>query len=269
MGNRSIMSRCRVGVWAPALLLLFAAGCASTVPLTVYQPRDTASVQSFFRNGAAIGAIYGDSVFALAQVESVDLVNYGEAYVRLWLLVENHSSMPMLVEPLKCASLNIESTGIAAAHRHASSGNPVTLTPASPTKILAMISNAKATSAILSGIGAALEAAAAQPTKAVTTHSNNYTSETTTLNDKGEKERGILDRRATQRASTSDWYDSFKSSVNQGILRRNTLFPGEGVNGYIYFRAISQPASSHRRYIVTLAMPEGEKIATFDPIEGV
>jgi hypothetical protein len=246
------------------LILVCVAGCASTVPLTVFQPRDTASVKSFFHAGAAIGAVYGDSVFALVQMEPFYLQQEGKDYARLWLLIQNRSSRPMLVEPLKCAVLRIESTG------DASNWTPVSFTPSSPTKILATISNAQAVSQILSGIGATLEAVAAQPTSATTTSSTDLRwSETTTFNDKAEKQRAIHDRESARASAANDWYESFKGSVNQGILRRNTLFAGDGVNGYIYFQVpFHQPDATVRRYVVTLELPGGEQVATFDPIEG-
>jgi hypothetical protein len=259
-----------VRIWGATVLLLFAAGCASTVPLPVFQPKDKAGVQSFFRNGAAIGAIEGDSMFALIQVEPVRVGEY--SYARLWLLVQNQSSKPLLVEPMKCASLRIESIVTRERYGRTISPKPLNITPSSPTSILAKITNDQATSSILSTVGAVLQAAATQPTTATTsgrTANGPGYSSTTTINDVGEKRQTIIDRRMAAMASTNDWYESFKSSVNQGILRRNTLFPGEGVNGYIYFKTGSaQPRPSERRYIVTLTTAQGEKVAVFEPIEG-
>jgi hypothetical protein len=205
------MSGARVRVIGPAILLLFSSACASTVP-RAFQPKDTAGVQSLLRNGDATGAISGDSVFALAQVEPVSIVGY--PYARLWLLVRNDSSKPILVEPMECASLHIESNG-------SKYGHPLDLTPSSPTSILAKITNEEAEYSILGRIGAVL--------------------------------------------SGDGWHESFKSSVNQGVLRRNTLLPGEGVNGYVYFKVPSaQPQPSEGRYVVTLTLPEGEKVAMFE-----
>jgi hypothetical protein len=264
------MSMRRVVVWG-LLALVLLGGCASTLPDTVFQPREMPGVQSFFRNGAAIAAISGDSVFALSQVEPVTVGN-GAPYARLWLLVENHSSKPLLVEPLKCASLRVESTGMVKKDQFGNTlsfkGEPLELAAASPTAILASVTNAQATASILNSIGAALEAGAQRPTTANTTvDGKTYT---TTVNDVDEKRQAIIDRRASRMTSSDAWYEAFKASVNAGILRRNTLFPGEGVNGYIYFKVpmTQQPPQPIRRYVVTLRMPEGEKVATFEPIEG-
>ena len=188
--------------------------------------------------------------------------------------MENHSSSPILLEPLKRATLTVESIEKHKVATRPSDGKKVLDTrPEPPTKILAKISNAKASSSILAGIGAVLEAAAARPTTATTTGMNASTGETyvsrTTINDTDQKSRAILDRRATQIASTDAWYESFKRSVNAGILRRNTVFPGEGVNGYIYFQASTlSPPGPDRRYVVNLSLPEGQQVVTFEPIAG-
>ena len=257
--------------WLTALLLLLLVfGCASTVPRTVFRPKETPTVRSFFRNGAAIGAVSGDSVFALTQVEPVLVGSSGRRYIRLWVLFENNSSSPLLIEPLKCTSLQVEST-----HETAGRGstNPIVLTPESPTRILAAISNEQAAAAILGTIGATLEAAAVQPTQSRSTYKSPtgapILSSQTTYDDAGEKQRAILNRSSAQIASTESWYESYKNSVNSGILRRNTLFPGEGVHGFIYFRAPSnQPSGPRRRYVVKVSLPAGERAIVFEPIEG-
>jgi hypothetical protein len=138
-----------------------------------------------------------------------------------------------------------------------------------------MISNAKAAASIIGSIGAVLEAAAQHPTSATTSGTTtgpagtSYTTSTTTLNDADEKRQTVLDRRASHVASIDSWYESFKNSVNQGILRRNTLFPSESVNGFIYFEVLEpQAVSKSRQYVLTLWIPGFEKVITFDPIEG-
>jgi len=257
-------------VWATmALSLLLVSGCASTVPMAVYQPRETSEIQSYFQNGAAIAAIEGDNMLALAQIEPVTIM--GTKYVRLWLLVENQSNEPLLLEPMKCARLTIESMSNVRRLGGKNVGfKPVDLVPASPTAILASISNAQASEAILSSIGAALEAGAQRPTTATTRDAQGQHVQTTTVNDLPQKQQAILEARAARAASRAAWYEAFNSSVNEGILRRNTLFTGQGVNGYVYFKVgfVNQPRQDDRRYRLTLALPEGEVVAAFDAIDG-
>jgi hypothetical protein len=249
---------------AAAILLATGAAVALAAGDSVFQPTEAGNVHSFFRNGAALAAIHSDSVFTLAEIEPISIGN--TPYARLWLLVENRSTKPMLFEPLRCVALRVESTQ---SPRKGFPAYKADLTPTSPTTILAKISDTQAMSAILGSIGAALEASAQRPTTASTTNSTDFNRTTTTINDTELKQRAVLDRRATQAAARDDWYEAFKGSISQGVLRRNTLFPGEGVNGYIYFKAPgSQPSQPTRRYVVTLRMTEGDQVVSFEPIEG-
>src|SRR5262245_757369 len=178
------------------LTTLVAVGCASTIPETIFQPRDAPGVQSFFRNGQAIGAIYSDSVLALAHIEP-EQVQSGpgspaSTHVLLWLLVQNRSSKPMLVEPLKFASVRVEALHTDQIKPKRDPGGytyggtpdrPFDLIPVSPTTILAKISDAQACAQIVNSIGATLEAAAQRPTTATTTTGTGTTQYTTTVND--------------------------------------------------------------------------------------
>ena len=69
-------------------------GCAGTMPPPVYQPVAGPNTNAYFRDGAAIGAIEAESLFALVRID--DVVIAGADYVRLWILVESSSARPQL-----------------------------------------------------------------------------------------------------------------------------------------------------------------------------
>src|SRR5262245_57704421 len=98
----AIMLRSRIsGAWVPAVAaILLATGAASALgakPPTIFQPTESGNVRSFFRNGSALAAIQSDSVFALAEIEPCLIGSV--SYARLWILVENRSARPLLLEP--------------------------------------------------------------------------------------------------------------------------------------------------------------------------
>jgi hypothetical protein len=73
--------------------------------------------------------------------------------------------------------------------------------------------------------------------------------------------------------ATHQYYDSFKRSVNTGILRRNTVFQGQSVNGYSYFPVedwnFEGYARDHRfKHQLRLEIPGDVFVAAFEPIEG-
>ena len=203
------------------LTLLLVGSCATNnVPAsTIYLPSQAGRVVPFYVNGVPIGAVASDSTFMMV---SLDFVTVGGAgYMRLWLLYENDGRTPLLLEPLSAVTLAVVSP----------SDSCDGIVPESPTQLAKRISNEKAKSMILQAIGGALEALSVQPTK-ITSPSGE---EILRVGDTDEKVARVQDRTDARMRNTATYYDVFKRSVTTGILRRNTVFPGQSVNGYIYF----------------------------------
>lgn len=254
--------------------LLVALGCASSVPETKYLPNEAPNVSPFFSNGQPLAALQTDEAFLLLSLEPAVL---GDAnYMRMWLLYRNTSDTPYLLEPLKFATLT--TTQI-------SNQKSAAVLPESPTAILADISNEAAAALIVQAVGGALQAATVQPTRTSThgtVQSNSGTAQflaTTEANDLAEKRARALDRTSEALTSTSAWYDFYTTSLNQGILRRNTVFPKQSVNGYIYFplpdgavrwRDRGGRYFQSKRYMhdIECRLLSGARVVRFLPIEG-
>ncbi len=254
-------------IGATALALL---GCASTVPEAKYMPQAGPGISPFFANGQPIACVEDSSMFMLTALEPALI---GEnAYIRLWLMYQNKSDSPYLLEPLKLATLStIRVTD--------GKGQPVA--PTSPTTILAKLSNEEAARIIGQVIGGALQAAATEPTRVRTTTSSvgGVSSSTSTFNDVAEKQQAIADRTSANVTATETWYSLYRSSLNEGILRRNTVFPGQSVNGFIFFPLATGVLGWRENYesfvrshkykqTVALHLQSGQKILEFMPIEG-
>lgn len=249
------------------LLSAIILGCASTVPVPKFMPEQGQNVFPFFTKGQPIAAVQSTDGFMLLSMEPTILAN--RRYIRLWILYQNTSEEPYLLEPKSFVSLTITSI---------SKGKTGTSTPESPTKILADISNEKALSMIMQAIGGTLETMAARPTTAETRF-NDGSSATTTIYDQQEKRDIVADRTANAMANTAMWYEIYQNSISDGILRRNTVFPGRSVNGYIYFPF---PASRKWKYEanarypsnvnyflrVDFDLPGESQSILFTPIEG-
>jgi hypothetical protein len=203
---------------AAILLSSFLCGCASTAPPTIFVPSETASVVSYFRNGIPIASFSEDSSLVVLSLEESDLGN--TKYMRLWFLYKNNSMTPYLLEPLKIVTLSLKGT----------KRSYDDIGPESPTNVLARIDNEKAISLIAQAIGGALSAASTRPTTLTIS-----SGEEMVVNDQAEKKEAKMLQTSSSMTTTSLLYDEFKHSVNAGILRRNTIFPGESVNGYVYF----------------------------------
>ena len=223
-------------------------GCATTEPPTIFVPAQDAAVMSYYRNGLPIGAIDHDSSLIMFSLEPTVLVD--TKYMRLWFLYRNGSNAPFLLEPMKCLKMRIDGAD------DAFQG----IVPESPSFILANIENAKAASLIMEAIGGTLQGLSAQSTTISNQHGEKWT-----VNDRGEKVQAANDRTDANMRETAYYYRTFKESINSGILRRNTIFTGESVNGYIYFPLGSMSAFSGKYfknrneyvYSLTISTPWG------------
>jgi hypothetical protein len=202
------------------LLLLFPLlffGCANQ-KFIVYEPSTSDVVSSFFSNGIPIGSYSSNDEFVLFSVDEAQL--FGKAYLRVWLLYENLTDNSYLLEPYNVIKLQAEKENSFYSEYEAES----------PSKILSAIDEAEATAMIFKAIGGALESMAVEGT---TVKSN--TGEVYTVNDKKEKQNQILQNNQIGLQNTANWYSLFRNSISSGVLRKNTVFPNQSVNGYIYF----------------------------------
>lgn len=202
------------------VLPVFFSACTSSEPLKVYLPEKNSEVSNYFANGMPIGVVVDDSIVIMSIIEPVTVADIG--YIRLWLLYGNKMTPEYLLAPLEFASLTVSGKD-----------NYIDkdIEPESPTKILADIEDEKIKAAIYTSIGGALQTLSTQNTKVY----DNKNKELISIDDKGAKNEYILQKTKTELGNTIYYYDIFKESVNQGMLRRNTVFQYRSVNGYVYF----------------------------------
>lgn len=234
-----------------AVVLAFG-GCVSSVPQKVFQPSGE-QVEWYFVNGLPFGMSEDAKTLLMFTLESATLS--GKTYLRLWVLCQNKTDKSFLLDP----------------------GNSFTIKPSfypeskpeSATKILSSIDNQQATALILQAVGGALEAMGTKPTT-VTSSSG----QTLTVNDQKEKQRFIQEKNAGELARAQEYYTAFRESISSGILRRNTLFPRQSVNGYVYFELPRTSGQSYQirpeqhDFDLKIELPNGSKWIRFKPIEG-
>ena len=242
------------------LLFIIFSGCASTVPPKIYLPSQNSETAAYYRNGLPIGATQTGAILLMTSLEPAEIS--GKHYMRLWLLYKNAVDSAYLLEPLKMVKLTVI-------------GNKKTYSdigPESPTKVLARIENEKASKLIMQAIGGTLEALSTQPTTVTDPAGDVWT-----VNDKGTKIKAVVNNTTEAMANTSILYDVFKTSINSGILRRNTLLTGESANGYMYFPLPTLTTASggiiainpeKYKFVFTISSQAGDKSIEFIPAEG-
>jgi len=259
------MQKILIFIFVLILILIFS--CASTKPPIIYLPTQNSEVISFYRNGLPIGVVNTDSSFIIVLLEPSELA--GTEYMRLWLLYKNTSNTPYLLEPLKAIKLSILNI-------QGGSKSFDNMTPESPTKILAHIKNEKTVTLIAQTIGGTLKAMSTQPTTITSPKGDKWA-----VNDRDAKVNAIESQTMSSMVNTAMLYDLFERSVNSGILRRNTIFPGESVNGYVYFPLPVVTGSNYAynpqeevikpenyTYRLFLSTQIGSKVIEFTPAQG-
>ena len=204
------------------ILTVIFCGCAHTSVPLLFEPVSAPSISTIYTNGVPIASVSTDSLFLLLALDQTQIA--GDKYFRLWILAQNVSDTNMLLEPSKTFMLNADPKELSKVQKNFS------MSAQSPTVILNSIEDEEATHSIITAIGGALEAASAKNTTITSNRGDKYT-----VHDVHEKRDVINQQTSSSMTSISNWYSIFKSSITSGILRKNTLFPGQGVNGYLYF----------------------------------
>jgi hypothetical protein len=142
-----------------------------------------------------------------------------------------------------------------------------TLSPEKPSIILNHIENQKLIANISTAIGGWAKELSTKPTT-ITTETESGKTIRSTVNDAKEKRAAVRDETDQSISSTSYWYDTYNNSVSQGLLRKNTIFPNQSVNGYICFPADGIQSGLETEYQFLINIPKNICIIKFSIMQG-
>ncbi len=205
-------------------LFLLISGCSSESALikqykTVYEPEKKEGVISYYVSGLPMGA-YGDDKYSIMfNLKPATILD--DNCLRLWLLYENINEEEYLIEPTKITKIELWKYGI----------KRYELSPESPLNILTQIEEDKQQNLIMESIGSALKNLSTSNTKIKINGKDKIE-----IKDKDQKIQEITEENVNRINNINDWYDIYSESINNGLLRKNTLFKNKSVNGYIYFK---------------------------------
>ena len=241
-------------------------GCAHTRVPIIFEPVSVPNVSTIYSNGVPLASSSMDNFSFLLSLDQTEIS--GAEYFRLWVLFKNESDSTMLLEPSKIFSI------VAIPKKTSGIGQEFTMQAQPPTIILNKIKNEEAVLSIMTAIGGTLESVSAKNTIVTSNHGDRYE-----INDASEKREKINERTSSSLGSISNWYSIYKSSISSGILRKNTLFKDQSVNGYLYFRNNMRVLSKSKSYFteynsvdfdykVLVELPSGIKTVEFKITEG-
>ncbi len=243
------MNRSLLIIAASSILLT---GCASTRPLVQYDAVPGPKINAFYIDGVSIASCPTDSCFFSLAIDQQAIVG-GYGHLRVWFLYENTSSAPFLLRPWTILRMEIIDSV---------TGERYAVSAATPNELLTKIDKQEASEAALAflgGVTRSLEAANSNmtPREQLRAQSTNVVAA------------------AADIASTQQWYSIVRSSTTSGLLQKNTVDPGQSVNGYVYFplktqrRTFTNLLFGSRRWkcAITATTPTGDQEVMFVPVD--
>lgn len=197
--------------------LVLGTGCVSsslppsvTPARFVYEPVESESVRKYFVNGIPVAAVERPDSLVLMSFDGVRIEEV--SYLRMWLVYFNSKKAPVLLDP-------VNSTKLVTPFGEVRPESPSVLVNKMEQQKLRDLGNDRlmnalnALSTYASAVSRGADPAAAQAAAGNVSQAGNA--------------------RAMERAAI---YDSAKETVSSGLLRKNTVFPSKGVQGFLYFR---------------------------------
>jgi hypothetical protein len=206
-----------------------------------------------------IGILFSDSGMYMYSLDTA--VVDSEKYLRLWLLYENLSQTPYLLDPMRCARL----------HMQGKRRSYEDISPDWPTKMLASVDTLKAISDVSEKVGKSLKALGVVQTS-VSSLEDYFTYWAGTTGPFHYVHGAFGPSRVG--SLSADLYTVFSGGVNVGIMGRCTVYPKNSVNGYIYFpfpglgwkvAAAGFSEASEYIYTIELITQTGRQLIQFIP----
>jgi len=209
-----------------------------------------------------IGIFFSDSAFYMYSLETAIIDS--EKYVRLWLLYQNLSQTPYDLNPMKCVKMHMKG------RKYSYNDIP----PAPPMMVHTMVDTEQIIARISETIGQSLRKMAVLRAE-FTGQLEPFDEWAKATSGSQRPIRWRLDVPPADDGTLSPrLYKIFRNSVSVGIMQRYTVFPNNGVNGYIYFPfpGINWKASKagfhealEYNYQIEIVTQSGSKIIEFIP----
>jgi len=227
-------------------------------------PKESPNTYCIYGAGSSmpVGIFFADSAFYMYALDTA--IVDSEKYIRLWLLYLNLSQRPYDFDPMKCAKLHM--SGKKSTYKDVS--------PDAPERILTVVRKQDAMDSISKTIAPQLK-------KLATLQTEFQWEEwwTGTLGESGMHPRPFARKPfifapSSKGTLSSGLYEILTNSLNDGILKRYSVFPENSVNGYIYFpfpglnwkvTASGFPEATEYVYTVEVITQNGSKYIEFEP----
>jgi hypothetical protein len=239
--------------------------CATSPPPYVYMPTEDGSTLALFSQGVPYALQRTDCSEVRSCLDRVRMA--GDRYVRVWILYQNTSPDTVLFDPFACLKLG----SITAGRRL-----PV-VEPMLPSEVLRRIEKKQSIARFGQVLAGMADALTTQPTVI-----RSSSGQELVVSDIQAKQRAASDRQAAALAAIDVAANAAKKDFSSTVLRRNTVLPGGGITGFVFFRAPALPTPVSRplrmpapnifddlfAHQLEISLPCTTLTITFRPIQG-
>jgi hypothetical protein len=192
--------------------LIALSGCTPQRELFTYDVADSPEVSSFFVDGLSIAAVETDSCYVSLSVPSNAHIG-GYGHLKVWFLYQNLGSSQYLLRPWSNLILHLINN---------KNGKEYEIHAETPNGLLKKIDKQEGQTSFLSLLGGVLQSA-------------NTLSSNSPSNYKASEVSYIAQSTVSDISSINHWYSVMRGSVSSAVFKKNTIFPNESSNGYVYF----------------------------------
>lgn len=218
---------------------------------TVYQAGPAEAQRPYVIAGIPIVAVFADSSYALLSLEAGRIGPTD--YVKLWLLYQNRGGEPYLFDPQAHVKATVQADGEVLAG----------LAPAPPSQLAERVDAEEQTSAI--------HARYSEPLRSVAGGEPEPAAAVVAPYDAANPPDPAAAEAEAARARVRDpsyMYQTFINSAHNGLLKRNTVFPGLAVNGHVYIPVPDLDLRKCTKITVYLTFNDGIRAVEFTPLAG-
>jgi hypothetical protein len=226
-----------------------------------FYPKESPNTYCIYSAGSSmpIGIFFSDSALYMYALDTA--IVDSDKYIRLWMLYKNLSSLPYDFNPIRCTIL----------HMHGKKDSFRDIYPEPPSVMLGKVNKESAVSKIAADVENILKRLAVVQTRSVF--------DEVIFDRWGHQSMRIPHmhgrfRPSTEGSLSADLYSIFTLSVNDGILKRYTVYPENSVSGYIFFpfpglqwkiTASGFPEATEYVYTIEIITQSGSKSIEFEP----
>jgi hypothetical protein len=207
-----------------SVLFLTVVGCASRRPPIVFAPQPSTQLACFYDRGMPFAMMLEDSAFLTLSL-APDVVA-GVEYMRLGIFLRHRGHQPILFDPVGCAWLSMDDG------KNSYEG----IRPEPPHEMLANLKDGMVAGAFLVAVFTGLRAASVTPTTV-----DGPAGQRWVIHDEDAKQQRVYEQGAAQIAAYLAQSAAYSDAVDQGLLRKTTLLPGNAISGYVYFQLPTRP----------------------------